>query len=67
MRSHHVIAVVLALVIGVGIKWFFFPAKPAEAQLSSAPSSLATMNMFEMHIKHPNMKDMPVTDVKDFY
>jgi hypothetical protein len=66
MRSHHVVAVVLALVIGVGVKWFFFPAKPAEAQLSSAPP-LATMNMLEIHIEHPNMKDMPVTDVKDFY
>jgi hypothetical protein len=57
MRVHHIF--VLVLVVGIGIKWFFFSTKPAEAQ--TAPS----LNILQMEIDYPNMKDMPVQDVKD--
>ena len=60
MRAHHIVAVVLVLVVGVGMKWFFFSTTPAEAQLE-AP----TLNILQMETDYPNMKDMPVQNVKD--
>ena len=63
MRAHHVIAVVTVLIIGLGAKQFFFPATEAEADIRAVPS--ASMNVFQMHIDHPNMKNIPVQKIHD--
>jgi hypothetical protein len=52
MRKHHAIAVVAVLLIGVGVKQFFFPPKAADADINAIPGS--TMNVLQMHIDHPN-------------
>ena len=63
MRAHHVIAVVTVLIIGLGAKQFFFPVTEAEADLRAVPS--ASMNVLQMHIDHPNMKNIPVQKMHD--
>ena len=61
VRAHHVIAVVTVLIVGLGAKQFFFPA--TEADLRAVPS--ASMNVFQMHIDYPNMKNLPVQKIHD--
>jgi hypothetical protein len=63
MRSHHAIAVVAAILIALGVKLLFFSAPAAEADIHAVKSD--SMNVLQMHIDHPNMKNLPVQDVKD--
>ena len=58
MRKHHVIAVVAVLIIGVGVKQFFFPPKAAEADPNSA-----TLDIRQMHIDHPNLASQKMHDM----
>jgi predicted acyltransferase len=58
MRLHHAIAVAAAILIGFGVKLFFFPAPIAEADTSGVKSS--TMNVLQMH-----HKGLPVQKVSD--
>jgi hypothetical protein len=44
MRPHHAVAVVVALVIGLGLKTFFYPSRPVGAHVQ-APAS-ASMDVF---------------------
>jgi hypothetical protein len=59
MRMHHVIAVVAVLIIGVGAKQFFSPAKIAEADIRAV-----SVNVLQMHREYPNMKNLLVQDIK---
>jgi hypothetical protein len=61
MRSHHVVAIVVVLIIGFGAKVLFFSSPAAEAEV---PNN-ASMNILQMHLDHPNIKALPVEDVKD--
>jgi hypothetical protein len=63
MRIHHVIAIVAVLAIGLGVKVLFFSSHVGVAQVE-APRN-ASMNIFQMHLDHPNIKNLPVEDVKD--
>ena len=63
MRLHHAIAVVAVILIGFGVKLFFFSAPPAEADIHVVKND--SMNILQMHIDHPNIKTLPVLDVKD--
>jgi hypothetical protein len=63
MRSHYAIAVVAVILIGFGVKLFFFRAPAVEAGV--APGANASMNILQIHRDHPNIKDLPVLDVKD--
>ena len=63
MRAHHVIAVVAVLIIGLGAKQYFFPPMQAEADIHAVPS--ASMNVLQMHIDHPNIKNLPVEKMHD--
>jgi hypothetical protein len=63
MRSHHAIAVVAAVLIAFGVKLFFFSAPAAEADIHAVKGD--SMNVLQMHIDHPNMKNLPTQDVKD--
>jgi len=45
MRAHHAIAVVAALIIGLGAKQYLFPPKHADADVFPP----ATMNVLQMH------------------
>ena len=58
MRLHHAIAVAAAILIGFGVKLFFFPAPIAEADTSGVKSS--SMNVLQMH-----HKGLPVQEVSD--
>jgi hypothetical protein len=58
MRKHHVIAVVVVLLIGLGAKQFFFPPKTAEADPRSG-----NMNILQMHIDHPNLPAQKMNDM----
>jgi Bacterial regulatory helix-turn-helix protein, lysR family len=63
MRVHHVIAVIVVLVIGVGVKQFFFPATQAEADVHAAPS--ASMNVLQAQTDYPNIKNLPAQKMHD--
>ena len=54
MRAHHLIAVVVVLVIGLGAKLFLFPPKKAEADIR--PS--ANMNISQMQRENLPMQKM---------
>ena len=58
MRKHHVIAVVVVLIIGVGVKQFFFPPKAAEADTRAG-----NMNIRQIHIDHPNLPTQKMHDM----
>jgi len=60
MRAHHVIAVVVVLLIGFGVKLTFFNAPAAEAD--STPTKIISMNIPAMH---ENAKNTPVHRVHD--
>lgn len=60
MRAHHVIAVVVVLVIGIGAKEFLFPPKQAGA----GPVSGASMNVLEMH-RDMDMRRIPAQNLRD--
>ena len=62
MRSHHVIAVVAILIIGLGVKQFLFPPKRAEADMQAIPS--ASMNVAQMH-GDIDLKTLPVQKMND--
>jgi hypothetical protein len=63
MRAHHVIAVILVLSIGLAAKQFFFPAKKAEADIRAASNS--GMDVRQMYVNHPNIKNLPVQTMLD--
>jgi hypothetical protein len=58
MRKHHVIAVVAVLLIGLGVKQFFFPPKEAVAE-----SHAGNMNIRQMHLDHPNLPSQKMHDM----
>ena len=60
MRTHHVIAVVAALVIGLGAKLYLFPPKQAEADVFPTD----TMNVLQMHTGI-DMKQLPQQKMND--
>ena len=61
MRAHYVITVIALLLIGVGAKQFFAP--PIDAQADTHPS--ASVNVLQMHIDNPNIKNLPVQKTDD--
>ena len=63
MRTHHAIAVVAVMLIGFGVKLFFFPAPAAEADTPAVAS--ASMNILQMHINHPNIKNLKEHELHD--
>ena len=60
MRTHHVIAVVAVLVIGLGAKLYLFPPKQAEADAFQT----ATTNVLQLQT-HINMKQLPQQKIND--
>lgn len=63
MRAHHVIAIIAVLLVGLGARVFFFSYPAAQADIDAKPS--ASMNVLQMHIEHPNMKDLPAQKMHD--
>ena len=57
MRKHHVIAVIVVLFIGLGVKQFSFPPKAAEALPYAGNTDIR-----QMHIDHRNL---PVQKMHD--
>ena len=59
MRLPYLISIAAAMLIGFGVKVFFFPI-PAEADISELKSS-SSMNVFQMHragLPVQNMSDL---------
>jgi hypothetical protein len=63
MRPHHGLAVVAIILIGLGVKLFFFPTPAAEADTHAILS--ANMNVLQMHKDYRNLKDLPVKKMHD--
>jgi hypothetical protein len=63
MRAYHVIAVAAVILVGFGVKLFFFSVPTVEAGIHAGED--ARMNILQMHIDYPKMKNLPVQDVKD--
>ena len=63
MRHSHVIAIIVVLLIGVGVKMIFFPKSAAEAQLR-VPTT-ASMNVLQMHLDRPGMRGLPEQNIKE--
>jgi hypothetical protein len=47
MRAHHLIAIALVLLAGLGLKLFFFSARTAEAD-TQAPSKSVSMDISQL-------------------
>jgi molybdenum-dependent DNA-binding transcriptional regulator ModE len=62
MRVHHVIAVVVVLIVGIGAKEFLFPPKQAEADIQAMPS--ASVDVLQMH-RDMDTKSLPVQKMND--
>jgi hypothetical protein len=62
MRIHHIVAVVSALIIGFAVKVFFFASPVAKAEIEP---SINHLDILQMHRDYPNMKSMPVLNIKD--
>ena len=60
MRAHHIVAVVAAILIGVGMKLIFFTAPTAEADSNSIKS--VGVDVSELH---RNAKNLPVQKFHD--
>ena len=60
MRAHHVIAVVAAILVGVGVKLIFFTAPTAEAD----PLSIKSVGV-DVSQLHQNVKNLPVQKFHD--
>jgi molybdenum-dependent DNA-binding transcriptional regulator ModE len=60
MRTHHVIAVVAVLIVGIGAKQYVFPPKQANADVFPAVS----MNVLQMH-SDIDMKQLPQQKMND--
>ena len=60
MRVHHVIAVFVILVVGVGAKEFLFPPKKAQADIN--PST--NMDVLQMQ-GGINMRTLPIQKMRD--
>jgi hypothetical protein len=63
MRLRYAITVVAVILIGFGVKLFFFSAPAAEADIFAVKNG--SMNVLQLHIDHPNIKSLPVLDVRD--
>ena len=60
MKVHHAIAVVVALVIGLGAKQLLFPPKLAKADVS-----IIGIDPHQMTIEHPDRYSHPVQKMHD--
>jgi hypothetical protein len=60
MRAHHVIAVVAAILVGVGVKLIFFAAPIAEADTLAIKSVGVDVSQL-----HRNVGDVPVQTFHD--
>ena len=63
MRLRYPIAVVAVILIGFGVKLFFLRASAVEVGIN--PGANASVDILQMHRDHPNMKNLPVLDLKD--
>ena len=63
MRAHHATAVVAVILIGFGVKLFFFSAPVVEADTHAVPS--ARMDVLQMLTDHPHGKDLPAQKMHD--
>jgi predicted permease len=62
IRLNYAIAFVAVILIGFGVKRFF-RAPAVEAGIHT--DAKASMNILQMHSDHPNIRNLPVLDVKD--
>ena len=60
MRGHHVVAVVVVLVIGLGAMQFLFPPEQAVGSLVAG----VNMDILQME-RELNMKDLPIQNIRD--
>ena len=62
MRIRHIVAIAAIVVVGFGVKVLVSSSR-AHANLE-APTN-ARMNVLQMHLDYPNMKNIPVQNIHD--
>jgi hypothetical protein len=65
MRTLHAIAIGVVVLLGIGVKLYFFPGRAADARIPVAAS--ASMDIMQMDLDHPNMKNLRPQDITDLY
>jgi hypothetical protein len=63
MRAHHAVAVLTVLLVGFGVKLYFFSTPTAEADESSVKSSSMEVLKMQENIKLPTQKIHDMTFV----
>ena len=63
MRPYLVIAVVIVLIVLFAGKMFLYPSPAAQAQ--SPPGATGEIDVFRMHLEHPNIRQLPERTVKE--
>jgi hypothetical protein len=58
MRKHHILAVVAVLLIGLGVKQYFYPPVAVEADTRAS-----NMSVLQMHIDHPKLPAQVMHDM----
>ena len=61
MRTYHAIAIAAVILIGLGIKLFFFAAPTAEANIYAVPK----VNVLKTQIDRVDTKNLPVQKMHD--
>jgi len=66
MRTHHVIAIIAVILVGFGVKLFFFSAQTAEADLLSVTGSLSVKSVsMDVSQISQNIKNLPEEKIRD--
>ncbi len=63
MRARHVIAALAVILVLFGMKVLFWPARTVGGDTLAAQG--ASMDVLQMHIDYPNMKNLPGQQTND--
>jgi hypothetical protein len=63
MRTYYAIGIAILLMVGLGVKVFFFSSSVTDAQREL--QTRAGIDIFQMHLDFPKMKTIPVQDIED--
>jgi len=60
------IAVVVLVVVGFAVNAALISTPPADAETvtGSIPKGIS---VYDLHVNHPNMKDLPVQEIRDLF
>jgi hypothetical protein len=65
MRTYYAIGIAILLMVGLGVKVFFFSSSVTDAQRELQTRAGIGIDIFQMHLDFPKMKTIPVQDIED--